>query len=69
MTEQQKITYDVKDEVQFRLWLRSYVEAYNKQLSNIEKELKTTNNRLGLMVFFFIALPLIFGGCSLLGSI
>ena len=67
MTEEQKITYDAQDEVQFRLWLKSYVEAYNKQLSNIEKQLKTINIRLGLIVIFFIALPLIFGGCGLGG--
>ena len=67
MTEEQKITYDVKDEVQFRLWLRSYVEAYNKKLNNIEKQLTTINIRLGLIVIFFIALPLIFGGCGMGG--
>ena len=67
MTEEQKITYDIRDEVQFRSWLRSYIETYDSRLHNIEKELSRTNSRLGILIFFFIIIPIILGFCSVVG--
>lgn len=67
MAEEQKITYDVKDEVQFRLWLRHYIEAYAAKLDKVEKELKKANTRLAILILFFIVIPVIsalLGFCS-----
>ena len=67
MTEEQKITYDIRDEVQFRSWLKSYIEAYDTRLNNIQKGIERTNSRLGILIFFFIIIPIILGFCSVVG--
>ncbi|MGD8633051.1 MAG: hypothetical protein PVF85_05725 [Anaerolineales bacterium] len=53
-----KKSYDLSDDAQFRVWLQSYMEAYNTRLAEIDKELSGVNSKLSLMIVFFIILPI-----------